>query len=83
MPYLESVKEKGGVVTMCEVADALITEGMEKGIEKGIKQGMQEGVLRGKVEVLYEMKYSVSQIADRLNISEEKVEEILTKCLND
>ena len=83
VPYLESVKEKGGVVTMCEVADALITEGMEKGIEKGIKQGMQEGVLRGKVEVLYEMKYSVSQIADRLNISEEKVEEILTKCLND
>ncbi len=69
--YLEDIRKEGGVVTMCAVADALITEGMVK--------GRQEGRLEGKVELLYEMKYSIPDIAARLGISEEKVNEILQK----
>lgn len=67
--YIEHVKKEGGVVTMCEVADALITEGIQKGMQKGIQ--------KGKVELLYEMDYSIAEIAERLNISEDKVQEIL------
>lgn len=48
VPYLENVKKKGGVVTMCEVADALITEGMEK--------GRQEGRESEKVYLAYQMQ---------------------------
>lgn len=61
MQYLENVSEEGGAVTMCAVADALITKGR----------------VEGKVELLYEMGYSISEIVDRLGISEEKVREIL------
>ncbi len=54
---------------MCAVADALISEGIQK--------GRIEGKLEGKIELLYEMNYSVSEIAGRLNISEEQVKKLL------
>ena len=66
---------------MCAVADAFITEGIQKGMQEGLQKGMQEGLqkgkLAGKVELLYEMEYSVAEIAEKLNISEDKVQEIL------
>lgn len=65
MQHLENSREEGGAVTMCAVADALITK------------GRVEGKIEGKVELLYEMGYSIPEIADRLGISEEKVKGIL------
>lgn len=69
IPYLKNAKKEGGAVTMCAVADALISEGIQK--------GRIEGKLEGKIELLYEMNYSVSEIAGRLNISEEQVKKLL------
>ncbi len=65
MQYLNDRKERGGAVTMCEVAEALIT------------QGKLEGRLEGKVELLFEMDFAISDISEKLNISVEKVKAIL------
>lgn len=52
---------------MCTVADALISKGIQK------------GKIEGKIELLSEMDYSIPDIADRLNISEEQVRKVLQK----
>ena len=62
-----------------------LAEGMEMGLiagrQEGVITGRQEGekigLLKGKIELLNEMKYSVSDIATKLAISEQKVQEIL------
>ncbi len=83
IPYIENVKKEGGAVTMCAVADALISEGIRKGklegIREGIREGKLEGKLEGKIELLHEMNYSISEIASRLGISDEQVKKILQK----
>lgn len=66
--YLENITRTGGAVTMCEVAEALKTEGRQK--------GRREGIIKGKVEILLEMDFSVAEIAERLNISVDEVENI-------
>lgn len=38
---------------------------------------MEMGLLKGKIELLNEMQYSVSKIAAKLAISEQKVREVL------
>ena len=63
IPYLQNLKKEGGAVTMCTVADALISKGIQK----------------GKIELLSEMDYSIPDIAERLNISEEQVRKVLQK----
>ena len=83
IPYLKNAKKEGGAVTMCAVADALISEGIRKGklegIREGIREGKLEGKLEGKIELLHEMNYSISEIASRLGISDEQVKKILQK----
>lgn len=53
---------------MCEVADALKTEGR--------REGIREGRLEGKIELLLEMNFTVTEIADKLGISVETAEKI-------
>ena len=65
--YLENISRTGGVVTMCAVAEALKTE------------GKREGILEGKVEILLEMNFAVAEIANRLGISIEDVNEIIDR----
>lgn len=83
IPYIKNVKKEGGALTMCAVADALISEGIRKGRLEGIREGRLEGIregrLEGKIELLSEMNYSISEIANRLNISYEQVEKFLQK----
>ncbi len=45
--------------------------------QEGLIAGRQEGKLDGKIELLNEMKYSVSEIAAKLAVSEQKVREVL------
>lgn len=45
--------------------------------QEGLIAGRQEGKLNGKIELLNEMKYSVSEIAEKLVVSEQKVREVL------
>lgn len=42
-----------------------------------LEEGMEMGLLKGKIELLNEMQYSVSKIAAKLAISEQKVREVL------
>jgi len=49
------------------------------GLEKGILLGKEKGKIEGKVELLAEMGFNKKEIANRLNISIQKVEEILKK----
>lgn len=63
MEYLDNMRKRGGAVTMCAVADALKTEGRQE----------------GKVELLLEMDYTISEIADRLGMSVEEVEKVLER----
>lgn len=57
-------KQIRGAVTMCAVADVLKTE------------GRLEGRLEGKIELLLEMNFTVTEIADLLEISVERTKEI-------
>ena len=74
MQYLNDRMERGGVVTMCQVADALIS--------KGERQGILKGRLEGKVELLSEMNFPISDISKRLDISEEEVRQALKQSRN-
>lgn len=65
-------KQIRGAVTMCAVADALKAEGRLE----GHREGVLEGRLEGKIEILLEMNFTVTEIADLLEISVERTEEI-------
>ena len=57
--------EKGGLSNMCEVLDRVEAK------------GKAEGKAEGKIIAYYDVGYSVEQIAEKVGISEEKVQEIL------
>ena len=61
--------EKGGLSNMCEVLDRVEA--------KGKAEGLAEGLAKGKIIAYYDVGYSVKQIAEKVGISEEKVQEIL------
>ena len=73
-----NLREKGGV-TMCEIVESFVREGIEKGIEQGIEQGIK----RGKVELiknLIESKAgSLEQIASWVKMSLAEVQKIADK----
>lgn len=54
-----------------------LEEGMEMGLITGRQEGEKIGLLKGKIELLKEMEYSDSEIAEKLSISEQKVQEII------
>ncbi len=51
--------------------------GRQEGLIVGRQEGEKVGLLKGKIELLKEMQFSVSEIATKLAISEQKVEEML------
>ncbi len=73
----EIPKQKGKVVNMCSVAEAIEKRGIEKGMEKGIEKGMEKGMEIGKVQVLLTLNKSIPEIVDITGYSEEKVQEII------
>lgn len=52
-------------------------DSLEEGLIAGRQEGEKIGLLKGKIELLKEMKYSISEIAAKLEVSEQKVQEIL------
>lgn len=54
---------------MCEVLDRVEAKGKAEGLAKGLAEG--------KIIAYYDVGYSVKQIAEKVGISEEKVQEIL------
>ena len=73
--------EKGGLSNMCEVLDRVEAKGKAEGLAEGKAEGLAEGLAKGKAEgkiiAYYDVGYSVKQIAEKVGISEEKVQEIL------
>ncbi len=62
---------------------ALVERGREEGIEIGEKRGEIKGEIKGKIEILYiDMKMNTREIAKRLKIPVEKVEDIIKNELN-
>ena len=58
---------------MCEVLDRVEAKGKAEGLAEGLAKGKAEG----KIIAYYDVGYSVEQIAEKVGISEEKVQEIL------
>ncbi len=67
--FLEMQNDEKGGLSMCEVLD--------RAEAKGKAEGLAEGLEKGKVIAYYDAGYSVEQIAEKVGISEEKVQEIL------
>lgn len=76
MMHLEKESEEGGAVTMCEVADALITKGIEQGIPQGetrklvslvcrkLKKGKEETVIAKELEEEPDLIEHICEIAE-------------------
>ena len=54
-----------------------LEEGLIAGRQEGRQEGEKIGLLKGKIELLDEMQYSVSEIAAKLAVSEQKVMDAL------
>ena len=71
------LKEAEG--TMCDALKELMKDELEQGIEQGRQQGIEQGELIGKIKLLYQdFHMSVADIAQKLNITTETVEEVLS-----
>lgn len=58
-------QKEGGAKNMCEVLDKVENEGIQKGIQKG------------KIEAYLDMNISIEEIAQKLNLSVDQVNEIV------
>ncbi len=54
-------------------------EGIEEGIEKGMKKGIEKGMKNGMVYAYYEMNLDTNEIAEKLQLTEAEVLEIISK----
>jgi len=85
--YIDEVRFTNGI--KIQEYQRGIREGIEKGIEQGIEKGIEQGIEKGlelgseiTIEILYflkEERLSISEIAEKFNVSIEKVENIKKK----
>ena len=78
MGEIEDARENGRE----EGRQAGIKEGREVGIREGKREGKREGIEIAKQETvmkLFSKKYTSKQIADMLDISEDKIKKIIEK----
>ena len=63
---------------MCEVLDRIEEKGRMEGFEQGFEQGIETGMLKGQIIMLSDtFGYSDKEIANTLNISVSKVNNVL------
>ena len=90
-----SVEVEGEMRTMCNLADGIvenaierglaqgIAQGLEQGIAQGMEQGMAEGIEQGKIETLASLVLdgviTKDDAVKRASVSEQKFDEILSK----
>ena len=73
IPYNEDIERS--VEEMCNASQGVLNKGIEIGTEKGI----EIGVIKGKIEAYHEIGMSASEIADKINISEKEVNDIISE----
>lgn len=73
IPYNEDIERS--VEEMCNASQGVLNKGIEIGTEKGI----EIGVIKGKIEAYHEIGMSASEIADKINISEKEVNDIINE----
>ena len=54
-----------------------IQEGIQKGIQEGIKKGEEKGIIKGKILAFYDLGLSKKEIANKLNLTIDEIENIL------
>lgn len=68
---------------MCDALKELMKDELEQSIEQGRQQGIEQGELIGKIKLLYQdFHMSVADIAQKLNVTPETVEEVLSSKQN-
>lgn len=70
-------ESRGEVKNMCEILDKVEGRGIAKGFAQGLEQGLEQGLIRGEVLAFTEVGLSATEIARRVNITEEEVNKII------
>ena len=66
---------EGGIDTMCNVSQGI----KEKAYDAGVAQGISQGKLDTYLELLRDGLLSISDVAHKLNITEQEVQKMLSK----
>ena len=59
-----------------------LEKGIEKGLAEGIEQGIEKGKITGKILAYYELGLDIKTIANKINLTENEVKEIINKYFN-
>ncbi len=70
-----ALKKKGGRMNMCTALEELKREG----VREGIREGIREGMLQGKIIGRYEDGMSPEEIARKMGLTVQQIEEVLVK----
>ena len=74
----ELVSSKEEKVTILEKwINKGIEQGLQQGLQQGLAQGLRKGEIKGKILILKELGFSDEDIAKKLNISKEEINEYL------
>ena len=66
---------EGGIDTMCNVSQGI----KEKAYDAGVAQGISQGKLDTYLELLRDGLLSISDVAHKLNITEQEVQKMLSQ----
>ena len=69
--------EEGEVVDMCKAVREIREEARNEGRNAGKREGERVGIYKGKIEILHELGYTISDIAERLKCTEKEVSRVL------
>ena len=78
--------EREDVVNMSEVLDRIEAKGRQEGRQEGIREGRREGIREGRREgiregrvqaLYYDAEFTIEEIAEKLDLTEDKIREIL------
>jgi predicted transposase/invertase (TIGR01784 family) len=75
--WIKEGMEKGLQQGLEQGLEQGLQQGLKQGIQEGIKIGEEKGILKGKILTMMEFGLKKEEIANKLNISLEKIEEIL------
>ena len=74
---------EGGIDTMCNVSQGIKEKAYDAGVARGLTQGIAQGISQGKLDTYLELLrdglLSISDVAHKLNITEQEVQKMLSQ----